>query len=65
MLNPMQMTGQFPQFMAQMRGQNPQQILNNMISSGRINQDQLNQAQRMAQKMKPQFDGFRQMFGFK
>lgn len=65
MFNPMQMMGQFPQFMQQMRGQDPQQILNNMISSGRINQQQLNQAQQMARQMQPQFDGFRQMFGFK
>lgn len=65
MNNPMQMMGQFQQFMNQMRGQNPQQILNQMIQSGRISQQQLNQAQQMARQMQPQFDGFRQMFGFK
>lgn len=65
MINPMQMMGQFPQFMNQMRGKNPQQVLNQMMQSGRISQQQLNQAQQMARQMQPQFDGFRQMFGFK
>lgn len=65
MSNPMQMMSQFPQFMTNMRGKNPQQILNNLMSSGRVTQQQLNQAQQMARQMQPQFDGFRQMFGFK
>lgn len=65
MFNPMQMMGQFPQFMNQMRGKNPQQVLNQMMQSGRISQQQLNQAQQMARQMQPQFDEFRQMFGFK
>lgn len=64
MPNPMQMISQFPQFMQQMRGQNPQQILNQMVQSGRISQPQLNQAQQMAQQMQGQFEQFRGMFGF-
>ena len=56
---------QFPQFMAQMRGKDPQQIINNMLSSGQINQQQLNQAQQMAAQMRGQFSQFAPMFGFK
>lgn len=51
MPNPMQMIFQFPQFMQQMRGQDPQQLLNQLVQSGRVNQQQLNQAQQMAQQM--------------
>lgn len=55
----------FPQFMNQMRGQDPNQILNQMLSSGKLNQNQLNQAQQMAKQMEGQFAGLRSMFGFK
>lgn len=64
MPNPMQMISQFPQFMQQMRGQDPQQLLNQLVQSGRVNQQQLNQAQQMAQQMQGQFEQFRNMFGF-
>ena len=64
MPNPMQMISQFPQFMQQMRGQNPHQLLNQLMQSGRVSQHQLNQAQQMAQQMQGQFDQFRGMFGF-
>lgn len=62
--NPMQIMTQFPQFMRQMQGQNPQQMLNQLMQSGRVSQQQLNQAQQMAQQMQGQFDQFRGMFGF-
>lgn len=65
MPNMMQLIGRFPQFMQQMQGQDPQQVLQQMISSGRVNQQQLNQAQQMAQQFGQQFDQFRGMFGFK
>lgn len=55
---------QFKQFMDQMKGRNPDEILNNIVSSGKVSQDQLNQAQAMAQQMQGQFDGFKNMFGF-
>ena len=64
MPNPMQMISQFPQFMQQMRRQNPQQLLNQMLQSGRVSQQQLNQAQQMASQMQGQFEQFRGMFGF-
>jgi len=55
----------FQQFMQSMRGQDPNRILNQMISSGRITQQQLNQVQMQAKQMESQFDGFKKMFGFK
>ena len=55
----------FQQFMQSMRGQDPNQILNQMISSGRITQQQLNQVQMQAKQMESQFDGFKKRFGFK
>lgn len=55
----------FQNFMQSMRGQDPNQILNQMISSGRITQQQLNQVQMQAKQMESQFDGFKKMFGFK
>ena len=64
MPNPMQMISQFPQFMQQMRGQDPQQLLNQLMQSGRVSQQQLNRAQQMAQQMQGRFDQFRGMFGF-
>ena len=63
--NPMQMMSMFPQFMAANRGKDPNQILQQMISSGQVSQQQLNQAQQMAQSMQGQFEQFRGMFGFK
>lgn len=64
MPNPMQMISKFPMFMQQMRGQDPQQVLNQLMQSGRVSQQQLNQAQQMAQQMQGQFEQFRGMFGF-
>lgn len=44
------MMGQFQQFMHQMQGRNPHQEIANLLQSGRISQQQLNQAQQMAQQ---------------
>lgn len=60
MVNPMM----FPQFMQQMRGKDPQQLLNQMIANGQLNQNQLNQAQQQARQMADVFNQFRGMFGF-
>ncbi len=54
---------QFPRFMQQMRGKNPQAILNELVSSGKVNQQQLDAAQRQAQQMSGMFDQFKGMFG--
>ena len=45
------MMGDFQKFMQQMRGVNPYQEINRMLQSGQISQQQLNQAQQMAQQM--------------
>ena len=59
------MMQQFQAFMQQMRGQDPNALLNQLVSSGQVSQAQLNQAQQMAQQMQGVFNGMRGMFGFK
>lgn len=59
------MVSQFISFMQQNKGQNPNQIINNLLSSGRLTQDQLNSVQVQAKQMQSQFEGFRESFGFK
>lgn len=49
--SPMSMVQQFNQFRQQMKGVNPQNMVMDMLRSGKINQQQLNQAQQMAQQM--------------
>lgn len=61
---PMQGPINFIQFMNQHKGQDPNQILNQALSSGRYNQQQLNQAQQIAKQIEGQLNGFRSMFGF-
>lgn len=60
MINPMM----FPQFMQQMRGQNPRTLIETAVRSGRLNQQQLDQVQAMARQMQGSFEQFRNMFGF-
>ena len=45
------MMGDFQRFMQQMQGRDPIQEIANLLQSGRISQQQLNQAQQMAQQM--------------
>lgn len=54
----------FISFMKQMRGQNPQQIINQMVQSGQLTQQQLNVVQQRAREMTAFFDRFRNMFNF-
>lgn len=54
----------FPQFMQMMRGKDPNEIINNMLRSGQINQAQLNEVSQKAQAMSGMFEQFRKMFGF-
>lgn len=49
--NSMSMIQQFNQFKQQMQGVDPRNMLMQMLQSGKINQQQLNQAQQMAQQM--------------
>lgn len=57
------MLQQFQQFMNQMQGRDPNQILNELVSSGKVSQAQLDQAQRQAQQMASTFEPLRKMFG--
>lgn len=50
---------QFQQFMSQMQGKNPHQEINKLLQSGAISQQQLNQAQQMAQQMQGMFRMFK------
>ena len=49
--------------MNQMKGKDPNAMIQEMVSSGRISQDQLNQVQKQAQQMQGVFEGMRGMFG--
>lgn len=42
---------QFVRFMKQMEGKNPNQMINQMLQGGQINQQQLNIAQQRAQQL--------------
>lgn len=53
----------FQRFMQQMQGKDPNQIIQQMVSSGRISQAQLDQAQRQARQMESLFEPMRGMFG--
>lgn len=57
------MMQQFQFFMQQMRGRDPNAIINEMMQSGRLSQEQLNQAQQKAQQMQGMFAPLRGMFG--
>ena len=46
---------QFQQFRQRMQGVNPHEEINRLLQSGAINQQQLNQAQQMAQQMQSMF----------
>lgn len=49
------MMSQFQQFMQQMQGKNPHEEISRLLQSGRISQQQLNQAQQMAQQFSQMF----------
>ena len=57
------MVQQFTQFMQTMRGKDPNQMINELISSGRVSQEQLNQVQNQARQMEGMFSSIRGMFG--
>ena len=56
--------GQFQQFMGQMQGKNPQDMINQMLTSGKLSQQQLNAIQQRAQQIAPMLNGMKNMFGF-
>ena len=45
------MIQQFQQFMSQMQGKDPKVMLNDLVSSGRVSQEQLNAAQQQAHQL--------------
>ena len=53
--NPVSMIQQFNEFRKQMQGINPKDEVMKMLQNGKINQQQLNQAQQMAQQMQSMF----------
>ncbi len=57
------MMQQFPKFMQMMRGRDPQQMLNELVSSGKVSQAQLNAVQSQARQIGGMFDQFKGMFG--
>ena len=61
MFNPFQM--QFNQFMQQMRGHDPNKLIQQLVSSGKVSQQQLDAAQKQAEMYKSQFEGMRKTFG--
>lgn len=56
--NPMNMIQQFQKFIGEMKGKNPQEEINKLLQSGKVSQQQLNQAQQMTQQMQGMFKGF-------
>lgn len=57
------MMQRFQQFVSQMQGKDPKAMLNDLVASGRVSQQQLDAAQRQVQQMQGMFDGMRGMFG--
>lgn len=62
--SPMNMMQAFQKFMQQNQGKNPNEMIQQMLSSGKLNQQQLNQAQQMAKQMEGPLSGLKSMFGF-
>lgn len=54
----------FDSFMQQMRGRYPRAIINQMVQSGRLSQEQLNAVQQRAQQMGGMFGRLRGKYGF-
>ena len=60
---PASMRQAFRRFMEQNQGRDPNEMLQQLLSSGQINQQQLNQAQQMARQWGGMLEGMRGMFG--
>lgn len=61
---PMNIMQAFQQFMQQNQGKNPNEMIQQLLSSGRLNQQQLNQAQQMAKQVEGPLGALKGMFGF-
>lgn len=53
----------FNMFMQRMRGQNPNAIIDQLVRSGKISQEQLNQAQQQVKQLEPQLAELKKNFG--
>lgn len=62
MQNPLQ--NQFNQFMQQMKGQDPNVLINQLLTSGKVSQQQINMAHQKAKEFEPQFEQMKKFFGF-
>ena len=51
------MMQRFQQFVSQMQGKDPKAMLNDLVSSGRVSQQQLDAAQRQVQQIASMFRG--------
>lgn len=60
-----QMMNAFPQYMQMMRGKNPLAVVNHLLSSGRLTQQQLNAAYSRIQGYGNVLDKFKTMFGYR
>lgn len=58
------MIHQFQQFMQQYKGQDPNALIQQAVSSGRISQEQLNIIQQRAGHIAGVLDGMKGQFGF-
>lgn len=58
------MMQQFQRFMNQMQGKNPNEMIEQIVASGQLSQQQLNSIQHQAKNMEQQFSAMRSMFGF-
>ena len=58
------MMQQFQRFMNQMKGKNPNKMIEQIVASGQLSQQQLNSIQQQAKNMEQQFSAMRSMFGF-
>lgn len=58
------MMQQFQRFMNQMQGKNPNEMIEQIVASGQLSQQQLNSIQQQAKNMERQFSTMRSMFGF-
>lgn len=57
------MMQRFQQFAEQMKGQDPNQIIQQMVSNGKVSQAQLDEAQRQARQMQGMLESMRGMLG--
>lgn len=57
------MMQQFQAFMNQMKGKDPNSMIQELVSSGQVSQQQLDAAQKQAQQMEAMFEPLRGMFG--